>query len=85
MPQQKEKLTYEKLRGTPEPELIKMIDYHLGGIDLDQTSDLVARILHDELVRRDQNRATNAMMQYTWLITVMTFIVMAATIFGLLK
>jgi hypothetical protein len=65
MPDQKTNITYKELRETPEPEMIKTIDYHLGGIDLTQKSDIVARIFHDELVRRSQDKFNQVMLNYT--------------------
>jgi hypothetical protein len=84
MPEQNEKISLEKLRNTPEHELIKEIDENLASISVNQTGPLRLQVYYDELVRRNQDKATRSMLCYTKWITIMTVIMTVATVINLI-
>ena len=65
---------YAKLRGMSDDELIQEHDEVAKG------SMVGVNYYLDELARREQDRATNAMLKYTRWITIMTIIMTIATI-----
>ena len=72
MPHQNGTLKYEELIRIPKNELIQNIDTQLGLNRPDQL--LRGQLYINELVRRDQDKATKRILRLTWAITFLTVV-----------
>ena len=84
--------TREEIRGMSCDELVCKIDAQCSRGPLDPLDLFIAQIYRDELVRKEQDKATQAMFGYTRkmtrmtvIITIFTFLNLAATVVLLFK
>jgi hypothetical protein len=71
MPYQSGMLTLEEIGNSSDEELKKLIDQQFAN-EIDTRGLLATQIYRDELVRREQNKATQAMLGYTEKMHIMT-------------
>jgi hypothetical protein len=81
--------THDELRSIPDEELAKKIDQQYS-VTPDARHLLLAQCFRDELVRREQERSTKAMLNYTAQMTKLTkqvrnftIVILVATILSL--
>jgi hypothetical protein len=82
--------THDELRSIPDEELAKRID-HQYSLTPDARHLLLAQCFRDELVRREQERSTKEMLNYTAQMTKLTkqvrnftIVIFVATILSLI-
>lgn len=89
MPHPNEMPTHDELRRMPDEELVQRIDQQYS-LTPDARHLLLAQCFRDELVRREQEQSTQAMLKYTdqmhkWTKQVrnLTIVILGATILSL--
>jgi hypothetical protein len=79
--------THKEIRTMSKEKLIEHIDECLkdinparGNSTLDMNLLLLIQIYRDELVRREQDKATRQMLYLTWAITFLTFVMLSGLV-----